>query len=186
MRNELGKFSGTTMTVIGTVKRYGCRIVHDHWKEMVLLVDVQRLGGSLIYPLADQLWMNAAKTVCSLGAVTGDTISFVAKVAEYRRFDGSLAYHLTYPRAMEINASNPLLFPEETERNPGDGVAAAIKADRDGGIVRPQRFDRKAAIEKLRAAAADRLICIPSCLQDDYGAGGVHDDELAEMLQWIA
>jgi hypothetical protein len=171
--NQLAKRNGRRIGIVGTVKRYGARFYLDEWRNMVLLVDVVDQDG---IPLAEEIWMNAAQTVCGLGAVTGDRISFQAIVADYMDESYSLCYRLSYPIKLSIDSSNPNLFPEETARTPGLSATLELKE---------LPFDRKSAIERIRAAAADGMICLEPGLRKPNGFWGVEDFRLMEMLSWL-
>jgi hypothetical protein len=175
--DRLARWNRKRIGVAGTVKRYGARDGVQGWQEMVLLIDVTDHEG---LPLADELWMNAGKTVCTLGAVTGDRISFEAIVAEYRGDGGKPAHKLSYPIKLNIDSSTPSLFPEETLRLPGMGVELALATE-----VKEPPFDRKGAIEKIRAAAADGMICLEPEMRKVGGFWGVRDAHLVEMLGWL-
>jgi hypothetical protein len=175
--DRLARWNRKRIGVAGTVKRYGARFYLGEWREMILLADVVDHEG---VPLADEFWMNAAKTVCGLGAVTGDRISFEAIVAEYRGEGGGPCHHLTYPIKLSIDSSSPDLFPEETMRSPGMGVTLALATE-----VKEPPFDRKGAIEKIRAAAADGMICLEPEMRKVGGFWGVRDAHLVEMLGWL-
>lgn len=128
MRTKLKEIDKQRRCFTATVKRYGGKLTNIprmnvySWQETLLVVNVKDAITKEV--LTDHLWFKVGKRIQSLNAQTGDIVQFCARVDNYFKKVGE-DYHLENPTQLKIVESDHSLFPEETARTVGSGIAYA-------------------------------------------------------------